>query len=52
MGIAPTDTLLSEEAKAAVEEAKAKILSGEIVVPGTTEAFEAIYGPDFYTLDD
>ena len=52
VGIAPTDTLLSEEAKAAVEEAKAKILSGEIVVPGTTEAFEAIYGPDFYTLDD
>lgn len=47
-----TTELLTEEAVAAVEEAKAKILSGEIVVPGTTEAFEAVYGPDFYTLDD
>lgn len=50
--IAASDELLTDEAKAAVEEAKAKILSGEIVVPGTTEAFEAVYGAEFYTLDD
>lgn len=50
--IAPTQNLLSAEALAAVETARAKILSGEIVVPKTTEEFEAIYGKDFYTLDD
>ena len=35
--IAPTQTLLTEEVIAAVEEAKAAILSGEIVVPTTRE---------------
>ena len=50
--VADTKDLLSEEAIAAIEEARAKILSGEIVVPGTTEAFEAIYGAELYTLDD
>ena len=49
--IAPTQDLLTEDAIAAVEEARAKILSGEIVVPNTQEAFEAAYG-DVYTLDD
>ena len=32
--------------------AKEKILSGEIKVPATTEAFDAAYGSDYYTLDD
>lgn len=50
--IAETDDLMSEECKAAVEAAKEKILSGEIVVPSTTEAFEAVYGEEYYTLDD
>ena len=50
--VAPTQDLLSEEAIAAIEAAREKILSGEIVVPSTTEAFEAVYGADLYTLDD
>lgn len=50
--IAPTVDLMSEEALAAVAAAKEAILAGEIVVPATTEAFEALYGADFYTLDD
>ena len=50
--IAPTKDLLSEEALAAVEAAKEKILSGEIVVPKTTEEFDAKYGADLYTLDN
>ena len=50
--ISETKDLLSEDAIAAIEEARAKILSGEIVVPNTTEAFDAIYGADVYTLDD
>ena len=37
---------------AAVAAAKEKILSGEIKVPATTEAFDAAYGSDYYTLDD
>lgn len=49
--IAPTTTNLSEEVLKAVEEVKAKIISGEIVVPETKEAFEAAHG-DAYTLDD
>lgn len=43
--------LLSEDVLAAVEEVKAKILSGEVVVPKTQEEFEAVYGADAYTLD-
>ena len=50
--VAETDTLMSDECKAAVAAAKEKILSGEIDVPATTEEFEALYGPDFYDLDD
>ncbi len=49
--IAPTTTLIAPEVLAQVEEAKAKIIAGEIVVPGTTEAFEAIFGADLYDLD-
>ena len=50
--IAPTTTLIDADVLAKVEAAKAALISGEIVVPGTTEAFDAVYGPDFYTLDD
>lgn len=42
--------LLSEEVKTAIQEVEEKLLSGEIVVPKTKEAFEAQYG-DVYTLD-
>ncbi len=48
--IAPTDTLLPDEVKTAVQEVKEKILSGEIVVPEDKESFEAKYG-DIYELD-
>lgn len=48
--IAPTTDLLSEDVLAAVNDAKAKIISGEIVVPGTQADFEAKYG-DVYELD-
>ncbi len=48
--IAPTQDLLSDDVKAAVEEVKTKIISGEIVVPATQEEFEAQYG-DVYELD-
>ena len=51
VGYAVTD-ILSEEAKAAVEEAKAKIISGEIVVPRVNEDFVAKYGEGLYTLDE
>lgn len=49
--IAPTQTLLTDDVIAAVEEVKAKLESGEIVVPGTQEDFDAAYG-NVYTLDD
>lgn len=49
--IAKTVDLLSPDALKAVEEAKEKILKGEIKVPATQEAFEALYGADFYGLD-
>lgn len=49
--IAPTQTLLTDDVIAAVEEVKAKLESGEIVVPGTQEEFDAAYG-NVYTLDD
>ena len=48
--IAPTTKLLSEDVLKKVEEVKAKILSGEIVVPGTQAEFEKEYG-DKYELD-
>lgn len=48
--IAPTTDLLTEDVIKAVEEVKAKIISGEIVVPATQEEFEAVYG-DVYELD-
>lgn len=50
--VAPTNTLMSDDCKAAVEAAKEKMLKGELVVPATTEAFDAIYGAELYTLDD
>lgn len=48
--IAPTQDLLSDEVIAAVDEVKAQIISGEIVVPVTREEFETSYG-DVYELD-
>lgn len=48
--IAPTTTNLSDDVIKAVEDVKAKIISGEIVVPETKEDFEAKYG-DAYELD-
>ena len=48
--IAPTTNLLSEDVLKKVEEVKAKILSGEVVVPGTKEEFEKEFG-DKYELD-
>lgn len=49
VGYADCD-LISDEVRAAVEDVKAQILAGEIVVPKTQEDFEALYG-DVYTLD-
>ena len=49
VGYADCD-LISEDVRTAVEEIKAKILSGEIVVPKTKADFEALHG-DVYTLD-
>ena len=48
--IAPTQDLLTPEVIAAVEDVKAKIISGEIVVPASKDEFEAKYG-DVYELD-
>lgn len=48
--IAPTTKLLSEDVLKKVEEVKAKILSGEVVVPGTKAEFEKEFG-DKYELD-
>ena len=48
--IAPTTDLLSEDILKKVEEVKAKILSGEVVVPGTKDEFEKEFG-DKYELD-
>lgn len=48
--IAPTQDLLSDDVIAAVEDVKAKIISGEIEVPATQADFEAKYG-DVYELD-
>ena len=52
VGIAPTVTLMSEEALAAVKAAEEAILNGTIVVPNTQEAFDAAYPANTYTLDD
>ncbi len=41
---------LTDDVKAALEDVKAKIISGEIVVPNNQADFEAKYG-DVYTLD-
>ncbi len=49
--ISKTVDLMSPEALKAVEEAKEKILKGEVKVPATQEAFEKLYGADFYGLD-
>ena len=48
--IAPTTNPLSEDVLKKVEEVKAKILSGEVVVPGTKDEFEKEFG-DKYELD-
>lgn len=48
--IAPTTDLLPEEVITAVNEVKGKIISGEITVPDSKDAFEAVYG-DVYELD-
>lgn len=49
--IAPTTDLLPKDVIEKVEEVKAKILSGEIVVPGTKADFEKEFGEDYYELD-
>ncbi len=48
--LAPTTTYLADGVLDKVEEVKAKIISGEIVVPSSQAEFEAAYG-DAYTLD-
>lgn len=48
--IAPTTDLLPDEVVSAVDDVKAKIISGEITVPASKEEFEAAYG-DVYELD-
>lgn len=49
--IAPTTDNLTPELLSEIEDVKAKIASGEIVVPNNKADFEAAYG-DIYTLDD
>ncbi len=49
--IAPTQDLLTDDAKAAVEKAKEAILAGDIVVPADREAFAAKYGEGIYTIE-
>lgn len=49
--IAPTTDNLTPELLSEIEDVKAKISSGEIVVPNNKADFEAAYG-DIYTLDD
>lgn len=48
--IAPTTDLLPDDVIAAVDDVKAKIIAGDIVVPATQADFEAKYG-DVYELD-
>ncbi len=49
--IAPTQDLLTDEAKEAVEKAKAAILAGDIVVPADRDTFAEKYGKDIYTVE-
>jgi basic membrane protein A len=49
--IAPTTDLLPEDVLSAIEEVKAKMISGEIEVPATQADFDAKYG-NVYELDD
>jgi basic membrane protein A len=49
--IAPTTDLLPDDVISAIEDVKAKMISGEIEVPATQEEFDAKY-PDVYELDD
>ena len=48
--IAPTTDNLTEEVITAVNEVKSKLEAGDITVPDSKDAFEAIYG-DVYELD-
>ena len=48
--IAPSQDLLPEDVKKAVEDVKKKIVAGEVTVPSSKEEFEAAYG-DVYQLD-
>lgn len=50
--IAPTQDLLTPEVIKALDDVKAKIVSGEVEVPDSKDAFDAKYGKDVYTLDD
>ncbi len=49
--IAPTQDLLTDDAKKAVEAARAKILSGELVVPASREDFVKKYGDGILNFD-
>ena len=48
--IAPSQDLIADDVIAAVDEVKAKIISGEVVVPDDQASFEEKYG-DVYVLD-
>ena len=50
--IAPTQTLLTDDMIAAVEQAKADILDGKVTVPTTGEELEAQVGSDVFELDN
>ena len=50
--IAPTQDLLSEEVIAAVEDAKAAIIAGEVTVPSTIEELDTLLGGHIFTLAD
>lgn len=52
VGIAPTQTLLTDEMLAAVDAAMAAIADGSVVVPTSGEELEALVGADLFTLDD
>lgn len=49
--IAPTTDNVASEILTEIEDVKAKIASGEVVVPNNKADFEAAYG-EIYTLDD
>lgn len=48
--IAPSQDLISDDVIKAVDEVKEKIISGDVVIPGNKDDFEAKYG-DVYVLD-